>query len=51
MNNRDQGEGVSLPGGDLKIEWRESDGHILMTGPYALDFEGTLPATLLQAAV
>ena len=42
---------VSLPGGDLKIEWRESDGHILMTGPYALDFEGTLPATLLQAAV
>ena len=34
---------VSLPGGDLLIEWRESDGHILMTGPYALDFEGTLP--------
>ena len=39
---------VSLPGGDLLIEWRESDGHILMTGPYALDFEGTLPATLFQ---
>ncbi len=37
---------VSLPGGDLTIEWRESDGHILMTGPYALDFEGTLPAAL-----
>jgi diaminopimelate epimerase len=34
---------VSLPGGDLRIEWRESDGHILMTGPYALDFEGALP--------
>ena len=42
---------VSLPGGDLKVEWRESDGHILMTGPYALDFEGILPAALLQAAV
>ena len=41
---------VSLPGGDLLIEWRESDGHILMTGPYALDFEGSLPAALLQAA-
>jgi diaminopimelate epimerase len=41
---------VSLPGGDLLIEWRESDGHILMTGPYALDFEGTLPAALLQPA-
>jgi diaminopimelate epimerase len=39
---------VSLPGGDLLIEWRESDGHILMTGPYALDYEGTLPAELSQ---
>jgi diaminopimelate epimerase len=41
---------VGLPGGDLRIEWRESDGHILMTGPYALDFEGTLPAALFQPA-
>ena len=41
---------VSLPGGDLNIEWRESDGHILMTGPYALDFEGTLPAALFRPA-
>jgi len=40
---------VSLPGGDLAIEWRKEDGHILMTGPYALDYEGTLPAALLQA--
>jgi diaminopimelate epimerase len=37
---------VSLPGGDLQIEWRESDGHVLMTGPYALDYEGTLPLEL-----
>jgi len=41
---------VNLPGGDLLIEWRESDGHILMTGPYALDYEGTLPAALFQTA-
>ena len=41
---------VSLPGGDLVIEWREADGHVLMTGPYALDFEGTLPASLLAPA-
>jgi diaminopimelate epimerase len=41
---------VTLPGGDLLIEWREGDGHILMTGPYALDYEGTLPADLLQPA-
>jgi diaminopimelate epimerase len=39
---------VTLSGGDLLIEWRESDGHIMMTGPYALDYEGTLPAELLQ---
>jgi diaminopimelate epimerase len=41
---------VTLPGGDLVIEWRESDGHVLMTGPYALDFEGMLPAALLEPA-
>ena len=41
---------VSLPGGDLMIEWRESDDHILMTGPYALDFEGQLPEALFQPA-
>lgn len=31
---------VSLPGGDLNIEWRAEDGHILMTGPWTLDYEG-----------
>ena len=41
---------VTLPGGDLLIDWREGDGHILMTGPYALDFEGTLPARAVPAA-
>jgi diaminopimelate epimerase len=37
---------VTLPGGELLIEWREADGHILMTGPYALDYEGVLPEGL-----
>ena len=41
---------VTLPGGDLLIEWREDDDHILMTGPYGLDYEGTLPPELLQPA-
>jgi diaminopimelate epimerase len=41
---------VTLPGGDLLIEWRESDGRILMTGPFALDYEGTLPEELFQPA-
>nr|TFG52769.1 MAG: diaminopimelate epimerase [Hyphomicrobiales bacterium] len=31
---------VELDGGMLDIEWRESDDHILMTGPTALSFEG-----------
>jgi diaminopimelate epimerase len=29
---------VSLPGGDLLIEWREDD-HVVMTGPVELEFE------------
>ena len=33
---------VSLPGGDLLIEWRESDDKILMTGPAEAVFRGTL---------
>ncbi len=41
---------VALPGGDLLIEWRESDGHVTMTGAYALDYEGTLPPALFAEA-
>jgi diaminopimelate epimerase len=41
---------VTLPGGDLVVEWREGDGHVLMTGPWELDYEGSLPPDLLQAA-
>lgn len=31
---------MSLPGGVLHIEWREGDGHVLMTGPWAESFTG-----------
>lgn len=31
---------VTLPGGPLLVEWRESDGHVLMTGPWELEYEG-----------
>lgn len=31
---------VVLDGGSLDIEWRESDGHVLMTGPVAYVFDG-----------
>jgi diaminopimelate epimerase len=29
-----------LDGGSLWIEWREADGHVLMTGPTAMPFQG-----------
>lgn len=41
---------VSLPGGDLTIEWRESDGHVLMTGPVEFEWEGTLAPSLFESA-
>ena len=45
---------VSLPGGDLTVEWLPDDengyGHILMTGPVAFDYEGTLDPRLLTGA-
>ena len=31
---------VTLPGGDLFIDWRVSDDHVIMTGPVELEFEG-----------
>ena len=41
---------IELPGGPLQIDWRESDGHILMTGPWSLDGQGVLPEEWLKAA-
>ena len=41
---------VRLDGGALGIEWRESDGHLLMTGPSALSFRGELEAHVPEAA-
>ena len=38
---------VSLPGGDLAIEWRE-DGHVLMTGGTATAFTGRFDPSLLS---
>jgi diaminopimelate epimerase len=41
---------VTLPGGDLDIVWRQSDDHILMTGPVAYEFTGELPEHLTAGA-
>jgi diaminopimelate epimerase len=39
---------VNLPGGDLDIEWRESDGHVTMTGPVEFEFEMLLDPGLFK---
>ncbi len=39
---------VELDGGSLEIAWRE-DGHVIMTGPATLSFEGAFDADLLGA--
>ena len=40
---------VSLPGGDLFIEWRADD-HVLMTGPVFLEAEGTFAPELFAGS-
>jgi diaminopimelate epimerase len=42
---------VVLPGGELAIEWREGDGHVLMTGPVAYEFEGRFDPSLFAEPV
>jgi len=41
---------VRLPGGELEIEWRSSDDHVLMTGPVEFEGELALDAALFEAA-
>ena len=41
---------VALPGGELRIEWRASDDHVLMTGPVAYEYEGKFDRTPFLAS-
>ena len=41
---------IVLDGGELEIEWRESDDHVLMTGPIAFSFGGEVDINALMAA-
>lgn len=41
---------MSLPGGELVIEWRADDDHVLMTGPVAFEFEGRFDPALFEKA-
>lgn len=38
---------LHLDGGDLRLAWRESDGHVLMTGPAATSYHGVLSPELV----
>jgi diaminopimelate epimerase len=40
---------VQLDGGELSIQWRDEDDHVLMTGPVALEFTGRLPALAIPS--
>ena len=41
---------VTLPGGELTVEWRESDDHVLMTGPVQFESEGRFDPALFAKA-
>jgi diaminopimelate epimerase len=41
---------VTLPGGDLAVEWREMDDHVLMTGPVEHEHTGRFDAALFADA-
>ena len=41
---------VTVPGGDLAIEWRTRDDHVLMTGPVEYEHDGVFAAALFAAA-
>lgn len=42
---------MTLPGGELTIEWRAQDDHVLMTGPAAFEFEGRFDPALFATSV
>lgn len=42
---------VELPGGNLQLEWRESDNHIYMTGPATLDYEDVLDERIINGEI
>jgi diaminopimelate epimerase len=42
---------LTLPGGPLVIEWREADDHVLMTGPWELEYDGEVSVETPALAV
>ncbi len=51
LRKADRATRLSLPGGDLQIDWRERDDHVLMTGGVEFEFEGRFdPAIFAKSA-
>jgi diaminopimelate epimerase len=46
LRKTDRSVTVTLPGGDLSIAWRQTDDHVLMTGPVAFEYEGRFDPSL-----
>ncbi len=42
QNRAGRNANIIMDGGTLHIEWRETDNHVIMTGPVELEFEGHL---------
>jgi len=40
---------ITLPGGELSIEWREGDDHVLMTGTATFEYEGRFDPALFAS--
>jgi diaminopimelate epimerase len=50
LDRTDRAVTVTLPGGDLRIEWRADDDHVLMTGPIAYEYGGRFDPALFATA-
>jgi len=50
LKRTDRKAKVSLPGGELSIEWRDKDDHVLMTGPVEFEFNGRFDPALFANA-
>jgi diaminopimelate epimerase len=50
LNRSERKVTVTLPGGDLSIEWRAGDDHVLMTGPVEYEHKGRFNAGLFAVS-
>jgi diaminopimelate epimerase len=51
LGRADRDTQVTLPGGDLHLEWRTRDDHVLMTGPVEYEHEGRFDAFFFRDLV